>query len=133
VRLFCDMDGVLVRQTGRDGFDSMPWMPDGKVLWQFIAPFRPTILSMLPREKMTRCEPEKQAWCLRELGPDVAVIVTPDNLGKGPHSSPGAILIDDGLMRHQPDWLKGGGIFLHHVSAEKTIERLKQILQVLKR
>ena len=95
MKLFCDMDGVLVKQTGRDGFDLMPWMPDGKDLWAFIAPLKPTILSMLPNANIARCEPQKRAWCARELGAEVAVVITPDSIGKGPHATPGAVLIDD--------------------------------------
>ena len=129
MKLFCDMDGVLVKQTGRDGFDRMPWMPDGRDLWAFLAPFKPTILSMLPNANMVRCEPQKRAWCARELGPDVEVIITPDSIGKGPHATPGAILIDDGLMRHSPDWIKHGGTFVHHTSAAKSIAQLRTLLK----
>lgn len=129
MKLFCDMDGVLVHQTGRDGFDKMPWMPDGRALWEFIAPLRPTILSMLPTANYERCAPQKRVWCARELGADVEVIITPDNIGKGPHATPGAVLIDDGQIRHQPDWLKHGGIFVHHTSAAKSIEQLRKLLK----
>ncbi len=128
LKLFCDMDGVLVKQTGRDGFDAMPWMPDGKDLWTFIAPLKPTILSMLPDANMARCEPQKRSWCARELGADVPVIITPDSAGKGPHASRGALLIDDGLMRHAPAWIAAGGVFLHHRSAPETIKSLKVML-----
>lgn len=122
------MDGVLVQQTGRDGFDRMPWTHDGKELWAFIAPLKPTILSMLPKANYERCAPQKQAWCERELGVDVPVIITPDDVGKGPHASPGAILIDDGYARHAPGWIEAGGVFVHHVSAVRSIMQLKALL-----
>lgn len=128
MNIFCDMDGVLVHQTGRDGFDTMPWMPGGRVLWAFIAPLKPTILSMLRDDNYERCAPQKRAWCARELGADVPVIITPDSTGKGPHAIPGAVLIDDGVMRHAPGWVKNGGIFLHHVSAAETIKRLRVMM-----
>ena len=128
MKLFCDMDGVLVRQAGRDGFDRMPWMPDGRELWDFIAPYKPTILSMLPDANMDLCAPQKLAWCARELGADVKVIITPDKIGKGPHATPGAVLIDDDLRRHAPAWQKHGGLYLHHRSAAETIKRLSEML-----
>lgn len=128
MKLFCDMDQVLVRQTGSDGFEKMPWMPDWKALWAFIAPLNPTILSMLRNDNYARCAPQKKTWCARELGADVPVIITPDKIGKGPHATPGAILIDDGLMRHSPDWLKHGGVFVHHVSAAESIKRLQVLM-----
>lgn len=122
------MDGVLVRQTGRDGFDAMPWMADGRVLWEFIAPLKPTILSMLRPDIYERCAPQKRAWCSRELGPDVPVIVTPSGIGKGPHARPGAILIDDDPRTHEAGWVKAGGVFIHHVSAAASIAKLRAMM-----
>lgn len=125
MKLFCDMDGVLVHQTGRDRFDKMPWMPDGRQLWDAIKGSNPTILSMLRPDIYEKCAPEKRAWCARELGADVPVIVTPDRVGKGPYSEPGAILIDDDVHRHAVDWRKGGGLYLHHRAAHSTIAALR--------
>lgn len=128
MKLFCDMDMVLVRQTGREGFDTMPWMPDGKALWTFIAPLRPTLLSMLSPDRLERCGAQKRAWAARELGTDVPVIVASDKTGKGPYATQGAVLIDDDMHRHGPAWVKNGGIYLHHVSAADTIKRLRVML-----
>lgn len=125
--LFCDMDGVVVKQTGRDGFDKMPWMPDGRELWDFIAPLHPTMLSMLPDESMARCEPQKRAWCERELGAHVSVIITPDSCGKAPYAKRGHVLIDDSVM-HADGWARLGGIFVLHKSARQTIERLRALM-----
>ena len=128
MRLFCDLDGVLVLQTGRDNFDKMPWMPDGNVLWQFLAPRKPTILSMLRPDIYERCAPQKRAWCARELGAEVAVVITPDSIGKGPHATPGAVLIDDDYHRHGPAWVKHGGVYVHHTSAANSIKQLRALL-----
>lgn len=128
MRIFCDMDGVLVRQTGRADFHKMPWMPDGKELWAFIAPLRPTILSMLRPDIYEQCAPQKKEWVRRELGPDIEVVVTPDRIGKGPYAMPGAVLIDDDKFRHRPGWEKNGGIYVHHTSAAESIRRLKVLL-----
>jgi hypothetical protein len=122
------MDGVLVRQTGRERFDLMPWMPDGKALWAFIAPLKPTLLSMRPNAVLEIGTLEKKEWARRELGPDVPVIVVPDRTGKSPHATPGAILIDDDVHRHAPAWIAKGGVYVHHVSAAETIKRLTVML-----
>jgi hypothetical protein len=127
VKILCDMDGVVVKQTGRDGFDRMPWMPDGRALWEFIAPLKPTMLSMLPDDSMKRCEPQKREWCARELGPDVAVIITPDSRGKSEYATRGAVLIDDSVM-HADGWARRGGIFVRHTSARDTIARLQALM-----
>lgn len=128
LKLYCDMDGVLVNQTARDGFDTMPWMSDGKVLWEFIKPFNPSLLSQLPDETYERCKPQKVAWALRELGPDVSVFVVPKSMGKWRFALPGSVLIDDGQNTHGKAWLNAGGRFIHHVSAAKTIIQLKFML-----
>jgi len=102
-------------------------MPDGKDLWAFIAPLKPTILSMLPNANIARCEPQKRAWCARELGAEVAVVITPDSIGKGPHATPGAVLIDDDYHRHGPAWVKHGGVYVHHTSAANSIKQLRAL------
>ena len=129
MRLFCDLDGVLVLQTGRDNFDKMPWMPDGNVLWQFLAPRKPTILSMLRPDIYERCAPQKRAWCARELGPTVPVIIARQQYGKDALAAahPGAILIDDDPTTHRHGWQKAGGTFIHHLGAEYTIAQLRQL------
>lgn len=127
MKLFVDLDGVLVLQTGRDHFDTMPWMPDGKVLWDAIERRKPTVLSMLRPDIFERCAPQKRAWCARELGEEVAVIVTTIKAGKAAHASPGAILIDDDPATHRHPWQQAGGLFVHHLSAATTIAMLRTL------
>ena len=133
MKLFVDLDGVLVNQTGRDGFDVMPWTLDGKELWMYIKAFRPTILSQRSPDIYDRGSAQKRGWCDRELGPDVPLIVVRawyyDTL-KFVYSSTGAVLIDDHYDQHQPAWVKRGGMFIHHVSAENTIRELQALLGV---
>lgn len=128
MKVYCDMDGVLVRQTGSDGFDRMPWMPDGRELWDFIAPMNPTILSQRPDDNWARTAPQKVAWVARELGPNVPVIIARRSVGKSPHAQPGAILIDDGLKKHGTPWIERGGIFIHHRSAKASIKELQRLI-----
>lgn len=126
--IFCDMDGVLVNQTGRTRFDMMQWLHDGRALWEFIKPLRPTILSMLQPDIYDVSAPEKKVWCARELGADVPVIVTTGAAGKSPYATPGAILIDDGAQRHREEWVRAGGLFVHHRNAVQSIGELKALL-----
>lgn len=126
IPFFCDLDGVLVNQTGRDGFDKMPWMPDGKVLWGHIAQHVTGILTQLPEELYSRCAPQKRAWCARELGPRVAVHVVPDSVGKVRYASACAILIDDS-ERNCAQWSAVGGVAVRHFSAARTLERLIEL------
>jgi len=129
MRIFCDMDGVLVRQTGREDFDKMPWMPDGRELWKFLAPYKPTLLSQLPDENWARCLPQKVEWAARELGHDVQVIVVMRSHGKDQYAAEDAILIDDAAHTHGSAWQKAGGIFVHHINARRTISEVARFLQ----
>jgi hypothetical protein len=127
VRIFCDMDGVLVRQTGRRGFDLMPWKDDGRVLWDGIQHLYPTLLSKRPDDLLAEGYREKRLWVSRELGINVPLIVVPDSLGKGPYCLSGDVLIDDGESNRQP-WLQRGGVFIHHRSAAESLRQLKAML-----
>lgn len=153
-RLFLDLDGVLVdfdagvkKVTGKlpaelgdrrmwpvlartPGFyEHLPWMPDGRALWNFSKPFSPMILTGLPLGKWA--EPQKRAWCARELGPDVPVVCCLSR-DKGKRAaellSPGEImvLVDDRL-KVQPYWEDAGGRFVLHTSSTASIEALKEL------
>ena len=126
--IYCDMDNVLVRQTGRKRWDLMGWMPDGRALWSFIAPLKPTLLSQLKSDVWEVSRHEKRLWVDRELGPDVPLIVVHADEGKHPHCKPGDILIDDDAPLHRLNWMLAGGIFIHHQSAAKSIGELSKLL-----
>ena len=133
MNLFCDMDMVLVQQTGRDGFDTMPWMPDGKILWDFIKGYEPTILSQLSSDIHARGSVQKRVWCDRELGMDVPLIVVRadrQHTAKFVFSGPDMVLIDDGAQQHQQMWEDYGGVFIHYVSTADTIEKLCLVLGI---
>jgi hypothetical protein len=153
-QLFVDLDGVLAdfdsavkRITGAypseldvksmwsqlartDGFyEHLDWMPDGRELWNAVRDLSPTILTGLPLGRWA--EPQKRAWCARELGPEVPVItclsrnkakrareVTPER------ATP--VLVDD-RERLREAWEGIGGIFVHHTSARSSIERIESI------
>jgi len=95
-RIYCDLDGVLVdfnagvRQVcnGRNPdeisnvgimwraisqkecfYQNLPWMEDGRQLWDAISPLSPHILTGVPMSKKSRVD--KVIWCKREFGVDV--------------------------------------------------------------
>lgn len=123
---FCDQDGVLVNQTSRLRFDLMGWHPEGRELWAFIAPLKPTILTQLMDDIYDVSAPEKRIWVARELGPDVPIIVCRDRQ-KYPHATPGAVLIDDSPKHHREAWERAGGVFIHHRTAAQSIAALKAL------
>ncbi len=155
-QLFVDLDGVLVdfetgvrRATGKEpselhprrmwpaiagtkGFyDRLGWMPDGRDLWEAVKGYSPVILTGLPMGKWA--EPQKRAWCERELGPEIPVITGMSRrkaelalswLEENGMPDKTPILIDDRLKIKEP-WEAAGGIFILHLHAAGSIEALK--------
>lgn len=153
-RLFLDLDGVLadfdagvVNATGHlpadlgdrrmwpilartPGFyEHIPWMADGRDLWEFSRAHAPVIVTGIPLGKWA--EPQKRAWCARELGAEVPVICCLSR-EKGRHAAellaPGEVmvLVDDRL-KVQLAWEDAGGRFLLHTSAASSIAALKEL------
>lgn len=152
-QLFLDLDGVLVdfdggvqELTGRlpgdmeprqmwprlartaDFYDNLDWMSDGKSLWEFSLRHNPVILTGLPLGKWA--EPQKRAWCRRELGEQVEVItcMTREKADRaaarsGEHTP---VLVDD-REKLREAWEAMGGIFIHHRSAAESIARLEEL------
>jgi hypothetical protein len=153
-KLFVDLDGVLAdfehgvllatgkepsRQSSRAMWSTLAktprfyaeleWMPGARALWDFVAPYEPTILTGLPYGKWA--EPQKREWCRRELGPDVPVITcfSREKAKRAAAATPGdkvPVLIDDRESQKDP-WEGIGGVFIHHTSVEKTIGELEDL------
>jgi len=152
--LFVDMDGVLVNfdagvhsVTGRlpselgpramwprlartPGFyDNLDWLADGRELWAQVGALQPTILTGLPLGKWA--EPQKRAWCTRELGPDVPVItcMSRDKHSRAREAAPAEavpVLIDDrDSLREKFE--AAGGVFIHYTGTESAMAQLQAL------
>ncbi len=131
--VFCDLDGVLADfeqgvynvfhkypeqlQSGlmwgvinktHKFFETLPWMPNGRLLWEQIKQYDPIILTGIPRS-ITAAE-EKRKWCARELGPDVHVI-TCSTKDKSNYCISNSMLIDD-RKNNMNVWNSKGGKFI---------------------
>ncbi len=152
--LFIDLDGVLVdfdrgvlETTGKypreqspgrmwsilartdDFYNILEWTDDGHSLWDYVQSFSPRILTGLPRGKWA--EPQKRSWCSRELGPDVPVTtcMSREKAVQGRNLTPDGytpLLVDDRLSLKEA-WEEMGGIFIHHTSAENSIQMLRNV------
>lgn len=142
--VFCDLDGVLadfaqgVRNKFKKNideikpslmwgvinksatfFDTLPWMPRGKELWEHIKQYHPIILTGVPPGSSTAAE-QKIRWCKRELGEDVQVI-TCTTKEKPKYCLSKSILIDDRTDNLNAWNKKGGKFFLYDEEHLDTI------------
>ena len=148
MKLFIDLDGVLAdfdrgvqAVTGKRPeelplktmwsalsraprfFETLEFMHDAEALWRFCEPHHPTILTGLP---LGSWAPEqKKRWVARMLGAHVPVI-TCMSRDKPRWSGPGRVLVDDRASARE-GWERKGGVFVHHLSAERSIAVLRSL------
>lgn len=100
----------------------IPWMQDGKQLWEYIKKYKPTLLSAPSRNNESRLG--KRLWVKKHIPGTKLVLASRAN--KQDYAKPNAILIDD-----RPDtiieWENKGGVGILHKSAEETIQKLKSL------
>jgi len=105
----------------------MPWMEDGRQLWEFVARHNPIILSgpQGPNSKTG-----KRAWVNRELnlGKDRVILTQTKHEEAKACLKEGrmAILIDD-MPKYVVPFRNSGGIAIQHTDAVSTIKQLKEL------
>jgi hypothetical protein len=142
MNLFVDMDGVLadfaqyhqavfgwrpdtednvdwaaVREV-KDFYLNIPPMADLQLLWARIERYQPIVLTGVP-EEIGEAPANKRAWVSKHLGPKVQVRCC-EASEKWRHAQRGDILIDDS-EKYRNSWVKAGGIWVTHRSAEGTV------------
>lgn len=150
--IYCDMDGVLVdfekgykeltgidtknyvkgdeafwqpiSEAGAEFWANLPWMPDGKTLWDYIKKYKPNILSAPSRDPSSKVG--KEAWLKMNLKNSYRNAYFASRGNKRLFSAPNKILIDD-MKQTIDEWVADGGIGIHHTSASNTIKELKKL------
>ena len=157
-RIYCDMDGVLCdfkkaaeKITGMPidkwsyankeekwapikaqprFWHTLPWMPGGQQLWNFISKYKPHILSAYVEESFDpNCIPGKAHWARTNLGIgnnriNLVKRVQKQNFAKVVGKP--AILIDD-YEKNTRQFTERGGIGITHTSTSNTINQLKKL------
>jgi len=154
-KIFCDLDGVLadfdtqfeyytgfppgqykdtygkkpfwevINNLGEIYWSAMPMMPQGKMLWNFIRPYRPTILSSPSSEQSSKTG--KNIWVERNLSPTPHIIFAKAEQ-KHEYADRNSILIDD-----REDtigrWNAAGGIGIlcKNGNSQQVITQLEQL------
>lgn len=150
--LYCDMDGVLCdfekrfkdltglspdafrdknglnkfwETVDKDGvrfWVGIPWMPDGKKLYEYIKPNLYALLSAPSSDNSSRLG--KRLWVKNNIPGTKLILAAAKN--KQDYSEENSILIDDRSSTIN-EWNAGGGIGILHTSADNTIQQLKKL------
>lgn len=159
--LYCDMDGTIsdfegmshqlfgepfepknpripldkkieIVQSNRTFWSHMPWMPDGRTLWNYIRQYDPHILSAYSLWDYQNCLSGKRSWIARNT-PSV-----PKNkihlvhraekvqFARSLQKDTVHVLIDD-YDKNVREWTSAGGHAIHHRSASESIAALRKL------
>ena len=110
---------------------TMPWNPQGRVMWNFIKKFDTHILSAyLEKVYDPNCIPGKRAWLRKNPRlVDRSRINLVRRKEKKNFATKGGqknILIDD-YIKNVREFSSAGGIGIHHTSTAKTLSELKKL------
>lgn len=115
----------FVRKNSPDFYATMPWMTDGKLLYDFVKDLPSEILS---HATDPACEDGKLTW-LKNNDVTIKPNLVRNRVDKAKYANPSAILIDDKPENIQ-EFTNAGGIGILHKDAVDTINKLKQYLGV---
>lgn len=115
----------LVKSHSPNFYATMPWMSDGKILYNFIKEFPTEILSHATDPE---CKQGKEKW-LSDNDITLKQNLVPNREDKAKFANPNAILIDD-RKDNIDEFVNAGGIGILHTDATDTINKLKELLGV---
>ena len=154
--VYLDMDGVIVnlekgafkvhgkqlsdvQRTERwdkisdtkDFWKDLEWMPGSKKLWNFLKPYKPSIMSAYAKSEPNSAK-GKEEWLKKNVEKlprsRINLVMRSDKqrFARDGRTQAPNILIDD-HEKNIREWESKGGIGIHHTSVERTIARLKEI------
>lgn len=111
-----------ITKAGAQFWIKLPWMADGKQLWEYIKQYTPVLLSAPSREESSKIG--KYVWVKREMPGTKLILRSAER--KQEFATPQSILIDD-RKDNIDRWKEAGGIGIYHTSAADTIQQLKKL------
>ena len=101
----------IVNDAGLKFWSEMKWTPNGRKLWNLIAPRKPTIISACKKDGIYAVQ-GKKLWIKNNIGEAECILCLRE--AKQMHAHPKAVLIDD-REDNIAEWEKSGGIgILYH-------------------
>jgi hypothetical protein len=113
---------LIDNQIGVRFWAGMPWMSDGKQLWDYIKNYTPILLSSPSRSNSSRLG--KRIWRKINLPSTKLILAQADK--KQNYATPNSVLIDD-RESNIDQWIKAGGIGILHTDTASTINKLKKL------
>lgn len=113
-------------------WNCMPWMSDGRILWEYVHRHDPHILSAYAPWDYHRCLVGKHDWICNNLPTikptNVHLVARNEkcNYAISSRLNTSHILIDD-YDKNIDEWTSAGGIAIQHISASYTIESLQKL------
>ena len=154
--VYLDMDGVMVnlekgafkvhgKQLGdvpkpmrwekisnvKDVWNELEWMPGAKKLWNFLKPYKPSIMSAYARSEPNSAK-GKEEWLKKNVEKlprsRINLVLRSDKqrFAKDGRTMAPNILVDD-HEKNIREWEAKGGIGIHHTNVNRTIVKLKEL------
>lgn len=124
----------LIENYGKSKFfEELPWMSNGKDLWNFISNnfMRVKILSAIGKSDATdrQTTKGKRSWLAKHIPSlrDQDIIFVENKYKKQYYSKPNDIIIDDRPVVIE-EWNKRGGIGILNINARDTIKKLQKYI-----
>jgi hypothetical protein len=117
---------IIDHQVGLRFWRGMPWMSEGRELWDYIKPYKPTLLTAPSWHNSSR--EGKQLWVEDHLNTEKikTPIIFKQADKKANLSGPNKILIDD-RENTIMNWKHKNGIGILYTSTKQVINDLKQL------
>jgi len=116
----------LVNKNSPEYYANMPWMKDGKLLYNFVNSF-PNV-QILSHAADAKSKIGKQQW-LKDKGITFEANLVPNRKDKSKFATADSILIDD-RKDVVNDYINAGGKAILHTNSIDTINQLKEILGI---
>jgi len=103
----------------------MPWMPQGRKLWDFIKPYQPDLLTSPSRHDTSRLG--KNLWVRNNLNP-IPKVIFAYSADKQRYAKENSILIDD-RKSNINEWASKGGIAIRckDGDVDSVIQKLQEL------
>lgn len=120
---------TVVHNGGKEYWSDMPWMVDGKELWDFVNKHFNDVQILSAPTNDPNSAYGKIEWCKRELHPQPSRVNLVPAKEKMIFSKQSHILVDDN-SRNILQWREKGGIGILHENTKTTIKTLSELLEL---